>query len=188
MRRLTAALPALVLCAWLAGCAAPTPKADSVPLLRLPPAALQRELDLQQQITVRYRTSAGETQHDVLAVLQADAGHTRLAAVAGTQVLARLDWDGERLQVVRSPWAPAELVPERILSDLQLALWPSDAIAAALPPGWELEAAPDRRVLRRGTETVADIRYPDADTIVLAQHHDGYTLTIRTLRAPDSQS
>lgn len=179
---------ALAWCGWLAGCAAPAPQAGNVPLLRLPPAALHTELALQQQITVRYQTPQGETQHEVLAVLEADAGHTRLAAVSGTQVLARLDWDGQHLQVARSPWAPAALVPERILSDLQLVLWPLEAVAAALPPGWAVDGAADRRVLRQGGETVVDIRYPDADTILLTQHRDGYALTIRTLHAPGNAS
>ncbi len=84
------------------------------------PASLGRTLNLQQQITVRYPSPQGEQTRDILALLEADAGHTRLAALAGGQVLARLDWDGSGLRVTRAPWAPAELVPERILSDLQL--------------------------------------------------------------------
>ncbi|WP_454726440.1 MULTISPECIES: DUF3261 domain-containing protein [Cupriavidus] len=163
--------------------AAPAASREPVPLLRLPPASLGRALMLQQQITVTYRTPRGEETRELQALLEADAAHTRLAALAGGQVLARLDWDGRNLRVVRSPWAPAELVPERILSEMQLSLWPVAAIAAALPPGWRLDAAGGRRVLRAGAETVAEIRYPDARTIEFAQYRDGYRLTIRTLPA-----
>jgi len=176
----------------LAGCAGapPSPQAPAaaeaerpaVPLLRLPPASLGRTLSLQQQITVRYPSPQGEQTRDILALLEADAGHTRLAAVAGGQVLARLDWDGSDLQVTRAPWAPAELVPERILSDLQLSLWPVAAIRAALPPGWHIEAMPGMRQLLAGDELVAEIRYPDAATTEFEQRRDGYRLTIRTLQ------
>ncbi|WP_254615871.1 DUF3261 domain-containing protein [Cupriavidus basilensis] len=163
--------------------AAPTLPAEQqpVPLLRLPPASLGRELALAQQITVVYRTPSGEERREIQALLDADATHTRLAALAGGQVLARLDWDGQDLRVVRSPWAPAELVPERILSEMQLSLWPVEAIAAALPAGWRLEVEAGRRVLRAGGEVVAEVRYPDPQTIEFEQYRDGYRLTIRTL-------
>lgn len=154
---------------------------EAVPLLRLPPASLGRELALQQQITVVFRTPRGEERREIQALLEANATHTRLAALAGGQVLARLDWDGQDLRVVRSPWAPPELVPERILSEMQLSLWPVEAIAAVLPAGWRLDAGTDRRVLRAGAEAVAEVRYPDAQTIELEQYRDGYRVTIRAL-------
>ncbi|MGO4305506.1 DUF3261 domain-containing protein [Cupriavidus sp. RAF12] len=193
-RAAVVALAALGTLTALAGCATQTGTAPTedvralavrpaVPLLRLPPASLGRALNLQQQITVQYPSPQGEQTRDILALLEADAGHTRLAAVAGGQVLARLDWDGRELRVTRAPWAPAELVPERILSDLQLSLWPVDAIQAALPPGWRVDIAQGVRRLRAGDETVAEIRYPDAATTVFTQLRDGYRLTIRTLRA-----
>jgi len=174
------------------GCASTVPPAASVntatpsapgaaPLLRLPPASLGRTLTLQQQITVQYPSPQGEQTRDMLALLEADATHTRLAAVAGGQVLARLDWDGQDLRVTRAPWAPPELLPERILSDLQLSLWPVAAIQTALPAGWRIAASAGLRQLRFGDEVVAEIRYPDARTTVFAQHRDHYRLTIRTL-------
>lgn len=189
MRRLT--LSALALSAVLAaGCAAPgaapehaAPQASATALLRLPPASLQRELKLQQHITVEFQMQGRTERRELMALLEADAGHTRLAAVAGGQVLARLSWDGTNLQVSRSPWAPAELQPERILSDLQLSLWPADAIRAALPSGWSFDATPALRQLRQGSETIAEIRFPDAATTLFVQYRDGYRLTIRNLPA-----
>ncbi|NUT14233.1 MAG: DUF3261 domain-containing protein [Cupriavidus sp.] len=189
-----ALLSALALTAALvAGCASPgaapertTAVASATALLRLPPASLQRELKLQQHITVEF-TVQGRTEHrELLALLEADAARTRLAAVSGGQVLARLDWDGTTLRVSRSPWAPAELQPERILSDLQLALWPAAAIRAALPPGWSLDASPALRQLRQDDEAVAEIRFPDPATTLFVQRRDGYSLTIRNLPAAAS--
>ncbi|AOZ09810.1 DUF3261 domain-containing protein [Cupriavidus malaysiensis] len=169
---------------------APAAAAAAAPLLRLAPAALGRTLAWQQQIRVRFRDGAGADHvRELQALLEADAGTTRLAALAGGQVLARLAWDGTRLQVSRSPWAPAELMPERILSDLQLALWPSAAVAAALPPGWTLAEGPGWRELRQGAEAVVAIGYPgDPDNrgdrlIALAHRRDGFTLEIRNLAA-----
>lgn len=173
---------ACALVAGLAGCATVAPKPAEAPLLRLSPASLGRTLNLQQQITVQYPSPQGEQTREMLALLEADADHTRLAAMAGNQVLARIDWDGHDLRVTRSPWAPPELKPERILSDMQLSLWPVPAIQAALPSGWRVEATDGGRQLRAGSEVVAEVRYPDATTTLFTQRRDGYRLTIRTLR------
>ncbi|PLP99069.1 DUF3261 domain-containing protein [Cupriavidus pauculus] len=194
MRRLTpvsllSLMAACVLAAGVAGCAttgasnpAGAVNPADTPLLRLSPASLGRTLRLEQQITVQYPSPQGEQTRDMLALLEADAAHTRLAAMAGNQVLARIDWDGHDLRVMRSPWAPPELKPERILSDMQLSLWPLAAIQAALPAGWRVDTADGVRQLRAGTEVVAEIRYPDAATTLFTQRRDGYRLTIRTLR------
>ncbi|NSX04369.1 DUF3261 domain-containing protein [Cupriavidus gilardii] len=189
--RLIRTVAAAGLAAWLAACGnlppSPSPslpraEAAPTPVLRLPPAALQRTLALQQHIEVRYRTADGVTEtRELIALLQADAAHTRLAAVAGGQVLARLDWDGARLDVSRASWAPAQLDPERILSDLQLSLWPLRAVADALPAGWTVREREGRRVLRHGEEVVVEVRHAEADTLHFTQYRDGYALTIRTL-------
>jgi len=160
---------------------APPSAGSPAPVLRLSPAALGRDLTLQQRISVRYRTPAGEETREIQSLLQADATHTRLAAIAGAQVLARLDWDGQTLNVSRAPWAPAELMPERILSDLQLALWPTSAIEQALPPDWTLEATPQARRLRYRDTTVVEVLFPADGAIDLVQYRDGYALTIRPL-------
>nr|WP_261634644.1 DUF3261 domain-containing protein [Cupriavidus gilardii] len=172
--------------AGVAGSAAPdateaADASDAMPRLRLPPAALGRTLDVQQRIAVEYRDGAREQRRELLALLQADARSTRLAAVAGGQVLARLRWDGQALQVTRAPWAPRELDPERILSDLQLSLWPVPGIAAALPPGWRIESMPQRRALWSARRLEVEVEYPDSRTTVLRQYRDGYRLTITTL-------
>lgn len=179
---LASAIVACAIVAGVSGCATVAPKPADVPLLRLAPASLGRTLNLEQQITVQYPSPQGEQTRDMLALLEADAAHTRLAAMAGGQVLARIDWDGADLRVTRSPWAPPELKPERILSDMQLALWPVAAIQSALPAGWRVETSAGVRRLAFGDEVVADIRYPDARTTLFTQRRDGYRLTIRTLR------
>jgi len=178
----------LVAGACLAGCATsppplpPTAAADcgpadvAAPVLRLAPAALGRELAVQQQLTV---TTQGRTQRiDVL--LEADAGAVRLALVHMGQTAARLSWDGRELQETRAPWLPDAVSGERILSDLQLAMWPATAVRAALPPGWFLDTTADTRVLRHGTTPVVAVAYPSPSRIEIDQRHDGYRLVVDT--------
>ncbi len=179
-----AAVLALVLV--LAGCASPMrpapdePGADAAPILRLPPASLGRELAAQQQLAV---TVKGKTNRiDVL--LEADARAVRLALVSMGQTAARLEWDGQRLTETRSPWLPAVVSGERILSDLQLALWPEEAVRAALPAGWFLDVTASGRVLRQHTTTVATVAFPSPSRIELDQLRDGYHLVIDTRGMP----
>jgi hypothetical protein len=148
--------------------------AADVPQLRLAPAALGRALAVQQRIAVR---APGHAQQlDVL--LEADASHVSLAVLAMGQVAARFDWDGTRLEETRAPWWPPQVSGSRILSDLQLTLWPADAIRAALPAGWSLDEDGPARALRHGDEVVTTVTRRGADTVEIAQHRTPYTLTI----------
>jgi hypothetical protein len=145
-----------------------------VPQLRLAPAALGRPLALQQRISVQ---APGHAQQlDVL--LEADAAHVQLAVLAMGQVAARLDWDGTKLEETRAPWWPPQVSGGRILSDLQLAMWPADAIAAALPAGWRVSEEEGVRTLRNGDEIVTTVRRLADDTVEIAQRRAHYTLTI----------
>jgi len=172
----------------LAGCAAsPLPRTaddaramDAVPVLRLAPSSLGREMAVQQQLAV---TVKGQT-HRIDVLLEADASAVRLALVSMGQTAARLEWDGMRLTETRSPWLPAVVSGERILSDLQLALWPEAAVRAALPAGWFLDTTASGRVLRQHTSAVATVAFPSPSRIELDQLRDGYHLVIDTRSVP----
>ena len=182
----------LLLAAALAGCAA-TPRTSlpkgaddcgpdqAVPVLRLSPASLGKELAVQQQLSV---TTRGQTQRvDVL--LEVDATAVRLALVAMGQTAARLEWDGQKLSETRASWLPAAVSGERILSDLQLALWPEAAVRAALPPGRFLDTVPGGgRVLRQATDPVVAVTYPSASRIEIDQRRDQYHLVVDTRGLP----
>lgn len=192
MRRLTPFTGAVLL-ALLAGCAVPVAQApgqgapegsavagDATPLLRLPPAALGRSFAAQQQLAA---TVQGRTQRiDVL--LEVDAQAVRLALVSMGQTAARLEWDGVRLQETRAAWLPAVVSGERILSDLQLALWPEAAVHEALPRGWSLDTGPAGRVLRQGATPVVNVRYPTASRIEIDHLRDGYHLVVDSRSMP----
>lgn len=107
-----------------------------LPRLALSPSSLGREVALQQSVLI---TAPDGSQKALQALLEVDAHAVRLALVHMGQSLAQLHWDGQQLQVQRSRYLPAQVQPERVLSDLQLALWPPPAIAAQLPAAWRLE-------------------------------------------------
>jgi hypothetical protein len=179
-------LIALALAAALAGCATPpAPVSHAAPELRLAPALLGRELALQQRITVH----APGREQQVDALLEADATHVQLGVIAMGQVAARLSWDGARLDETRAPWWPKEVSGARILSDLQLALWPADAVRAALPAGWRLDEAGDVRTLSEGTEVVTVVTRRGPAIVDIEQRRDRYRLTIESqdAGAPPSQ-
>ena len=176
MQRLTAIAAAAAALA-LAGCAtAPAPAAHATPQLRLAPALLGRPLNLQQHLTLR--APARNQQLDVL--LEADARHVQLGLVAMGQVAARLDWDGTTLTESRAPWWPQEVSGARILSDLQLTLWPVDAIQAALPSGWRLVEDGDVRTLTQDGQVVAVITRLGPLSALFDQQREHFQLRIES--------
>jgi hypothetical protein len=167
-----------------------------MPLLRLPPAALQRSLALEQRIVVEARDEQQRlVKRQIETVLEADANTLNVIVLYMGQTAALLDWDGRQLREKRSIWWPAELSSERVLSELQLALWPAGVIRAALPAGWSLKEEGHTRLLQQTsegwTETVVRIQYQGAflgdiqpgvpQQTELQNLRDGYRLSIRSL-------
>ena len=178
--RLIPALAAIVLCASGTGCAtAPAPQTATtpgieVPLLRLAPSALDRTLALQQRLSFRH----GERVQTVEAMVESDTQATRVVIHAQGQVALRLDWDGRTLDQQRSPFLPDAIDGDRVLNDLQLVFWPSEAIIAALPVGWTLTERNGQRDLLLGETLVASIHHPGELQASLQQHILGYRLDI----------
>ena len=181
MQRLIAALS---LAAVLAGCAtAPSPSRE-MPQLQLAPSALGRSLNLQQHLTLQ--APGREQQLDVL--LEADARHVQMGVVAMGQVAARLDWDGATLTEERAPWWPQAVSGSRILSDLQLTLWPVAAIQAALPAGWQLAESGNVRTLTQDGEVVTVITRSSPQVVELDQRREHFKLRIESREPGDAAS
>ena len=175
MRRL---ITSLIACLLLAACAGRMPKPlVELPTLRLSPASLPAPLALQQQLQFRF----GSHERELDALLEADAQQLQLAVQAMGRTGVRLRWDGEHLQQERAPWLPPQVRAERVLDDLQFALWPTAAIAAALPSGWSVEDDGVRRQLRRGDTTWLELQRGADGTLLLDNRAEGYSLQIHSI-------
>lgn len=166
----------------LTGCVTapkPVPTEDEL-VLRLSPASLGRELQLSQRITVL----RGDLRRSFEAQLEVDASAVRIAAVAMGQTIASLSWDGKVFEQRVSAHVPEAVNASRILSDVQLAWWPAQAIRAALPPGYQLDESADSRTILHHGAPFASISYeglpPAWAHVRLAQQKSGYVLDIES--------
>jgi len=169
----------LLLCLLLAACASTRMPAPLVqlPTLRLPPSALPQPLQLQQRLQFRF----GSHERELDALLEADGSEVRLAVQAMGQTGVRMVWDGATLQQTRAPWLPPQVRGERVLDDLQFALWPVAAIRAALPAGWTLvETGGQRRLEQDGKAWLLLEPLPDG-RVRLRNLAEGYELVIESL-------
>jgi hypothetical protein len=172
--RLSATLATACAALALAGCAAPRPSDDAVPLLRLAPAALGRPLALQQHLTLHV---ADRTQ-EMDALLEADPAHVQLALVAMGQVAVRIAWDGQALTESSEPWWPESVPGARILNEMQFSLWPLAAVQAALPATWQASDDGSTRTLAQAGTPVLVLHRVGAGVVELEQLREHYRLTI----------
>ncbi len=174
-----------LLCVLLAACASTRMPAPLVrlPTLQLAPASLPQPLQLQQRL--QFRFSSHERELDAL--LEADGQQVRLAVQAMGQTGVRMVWDGTTLEQTRAPWLPPQVRGERVLDDLQFALWPADAIRAALPAGWTLREADGVRSLEQGGKAwLLRDTLPDG-RVRLRNQAEGYELLIESMDTGQSQ-
>lgn len=181
MRAIVVALYALSLSA----CAAPRvpPRLG----LKLAPSSLvndeQPPISLQQHIRVERQNSDDEL--DV--ALEIDAAHLEMVALALGHRVMSLSFDGLTTKAWRHPMVPAMLRAEDVLDDLQLALWPHDAIEQALPPGWSLDDNDKelQRTLLYENTPMVEISYSQlprwSGTLVLMNLRYHYQLTIESV-------
>ncbi|WP_313145147.1 DUF3261 domain-containing protein [Stenotrophomonas sp.] len=178
MRRLIVPFGAVLLCLLLAACASRMPRPQiELPPLRLSPASLPAPLALQQQLHFRF----GSHERDLDALLEADAEQVQLAVQAMGQTGVRLQWDGQQLTQQRAPWLPPQVRAERVLDDLQFALWPTEAIATALPAGWQVADDGHRRSLARDGQEWLQLQRLDDGSVQLDNRAEGYTLRIESI-------
>lgn len=180
MRGLIALACALV----LAACAHAPKPAVELPPLRLQPAALGHDVSAQQRLHFAF----GTQQREMDALLEVDAGEVRLAVQAMGQTGVRLSWDGKALTQQRAPWLPPSVRAERVLDDLQFALWPADAIRAVLPPGWTLREAGHVRELLRDDTVWLSVETGGDGRIHLDNRAEGYRLDIESVDTPAPES
>ena len=173
--------PLLVL---LAGCAThPQTSAAKIPLA--PPSALPAR-NASQVIHAIY----GPRAVTLSTAIQLDAAGLKVVGVTATgQRLFTVSWDGASVSAQKSPFVPDKLDPERVLADVQLALWPLPAVQTAFgQAGLEVtEPFTGVRRLRRGDVLVAEVHYTTADPwngrLWFVNFEFDYSLTIDTTSA-----
>ena len=146
--------------------------------LKLAPAALGTSIAVQQHLKVERE---GRTD-DLDAALEIDGEHIELVGLALGQRVLTLNYNGKELTSWRHALLPSQVRAEDVLEDLQLTLWPVEAIRAALPPGWRIEEDGLHRSLYQGDEQVAAITYSGmprwSGKTVLENRRYRYRLTV----------
>ncbi len=168
----------------LAACTGLNSNPDGMPParlgLRLSPAALGTTISLQQHLKVERNGHIDELD----AALEVDAAQLQLVGLAFGQRVLQLSYDGSKLASWRHPMLPAQLRAEDVLEDIELALWPVEALAAGLPPGWRIEESGLRRTVYLDGQPVTSIVYSGAPrwsgTVVLENFRYKYRLTIQS--------
>jgi hypothetical protein len=168
----------------LAGCA--TPPAGPARLgLKLPMPALGASFSVQQHLMVE----RGGRTDELDVALEASPASLDMVGLAFGQRVLSMHYDGKEITSWRHPMLPSQVRAEDVLEDLQLSLWPAEAISRALPAGWRLEEQGLHRTLYREGEVVATIDYSGtprwSGTAVLDNKRYQYKLTI--LSAPDQE-
>jgi len=175
MRRLAAAACAL----FLAACATSMPPPQARLGLKLAPAALGTTLSVQQHLKVERN---GRTD-DLDVAVQVEPEAIDVVGLAFGQRVLSLHYDGKELTSWRHVMLPSQVRAEDVLEDIQLTLWPEDAVAAALPAGWRVAEQGRRRTLYLDDAPVMEITYSDAQrwsgTVVLENLRYHYKLTIQ---------
>ncbi|HEY5801663.1 MAG TPA: DUF3261 domain-containing protein [Burkholderiaceae bacterium] len=163
----------------LAGCATQAPAPARLGL-RLSPATLGTAIAVEQHLRVEREGKTDELD----AALEVDAARLQLVGLAFGQRVLTVAYDGKELISWRHFMLPAQVRAEDVLEDIQLTLWPVEAVRAALPAGWTIDEQPLRRTVWRDGELVAEIRYSDSvrwkGIVVLDNRRYRYKLTIET--------
>jgi hypothetical protein len=177
--RLTTRFAALMAALVLAGCVSAPRQPEARLGLKLAPAALGTSISVQQHLKVE---RDGRTD-DLDVALQVEPDAVDVVGLAFGQRVLTLHYDGKELSSWRHLMLPSQVRAEDVLEDIQLTLWPADAVAAALPPGWRVSEQDKVRTLTLGGEPIMRIVYSGtprwSGTVVLDNLRYHYKLTIQ---------
>ncbi|QCP14668.1 DUF3261 domain-containing protein [Pseudoduganella umbonata] len=166
----------------LAGCAS-APPAPARLGLKLPPAALGQSISVQQHLKVE----RGGRIDDMDVALQVEPEAIDMVGLAFGQRVLTVRYDGKEVKEWRHAMLPRQVRAEDVLEDMQLTLWPVEAVAKALPPGWRIaEEGRGKGLLRTlylNEEPIMRIDYSGSPrwsgTVVLENLRYKYRLTIQ---------
>jgi hypothetical protein len=138
----------------IGGCAALEPEPARLGL-KLAPATLGESISVQQTLRVE---RDGRIDHLDVA-LEVDPQQLQMVGLAFGQRVLKLTYDGQKVHTWRHLLLPPQVRAEDILEDVQLTLWPAEAIRQALPAGWSIEEDGLRRTLLLDNNAVMRIEY-----------------------------
>lgn len=149
----------------------------------LAPSTLGAERSVQQVLHVAY----GEQEATLSVVLTVTPSHLEAIGLNAVGVrLFTVDYDGEHLRTERLPGLPEQIDAQRVLADLQLALWPLKALQGATQNSTYAIGEPvagTRRVLRAG-KLYAEVHYAGADPwsgrLWLSNYGFGYSIAVES--------
>lgn len=170
---------ALAMAAIVGGCAtAPAPVARLG--LKLAPSALGEAVSLQQHLTVERNGRIDELD----AAVEIDDQRIEMVGLAFGQRVLSLTYDGKQFKTWRHVMLPSQVRADDVLEDMQLTLWPAQAIAASLPSGWRIAEEGLQRRLYLNEELVSTITYSGqprwSGTVVMDNARYKYRLTIQS--------
>jgi len=112
-----------------------------------------------------------------------------VGVTATGQRLFTASWNGSTISADKSAFVPASVEPERVLADMELALWPLAAVQSAFSAaGLEVtEPFAGVRRLRRGDALIAEVHYASSDPwngrLWFVNFQYDYSMTIDTAPA-----
>jgi hypothetical protein len=169
--------------ALLAGCAhAPKTPAPAAQSALAPPGAVGAR-SASQVIHAAYGAHAVVLR----TAIEVNAGELKVVGVTATgQRLFTVSYDGKEIHAEKSRFVPADLDPARMLSDVELALWPLAAVQTAFRERGLAVSEPFAGVRRlmRGDRLIAEVHYASADPwagrLWFVNFEFDYSLTIDT--------
>lgn len=156
--------------------------------LKLAPASLGATISLQQHLRVEREGRSD----DLDAALEVDADHVELVGLALGQRVMSLNYDGKEIKSWRHLLLPRQVQAEDVLQDLQLTLWPVEAIRTALPAGWRMTEQGLRRQLYQDETLVLQIDYSEpvrwSGTVTLQNLRYHYRLAIQSVASEAAEA
>lgn len=149
-------------------------------MLMLQPSTLGMELSMMQRMRVHLNAFPDAPSLELEVALEADASSVRLAILQLSHTVARLNWDGARIDQHLAPGWPKVVSAERVLSDLQMVWWPLGAIQDGLAAGWTVRESVGLRNFVHGERVVTTVKITSERTIDLIQAEEGYRVLITT--------
>lgn len=165
----------------LSGCATSSKPVRFEPNVRLSPASFGQTTAIYQQIHAELNGQS----RDMNVVLEIAPEKLTMVGMAMERRMMTVTYDGEKLETWKDERLPDQISPEIVLTNLQLTLWPKDAIAHQLPVGWTITETDHKRDICFNNATTIHIEYSQPKrwlgTIKMTDYRYRYSLSIQSV-------